>query len=367
MGRERGVAQGGSELRRVGRRRSSCTTPGRRTTSPTTPSLCRGILANETSGEYIDIAYNWLIDPNGRIYEGRWAQDYPAGVPHTGERNGAERPRRARDLPQLEHHRYRVDGDLRHDQSAGRDDRRARHAARVEVRAVGHQSDRARHVPRVERRGREPLQHLRASRHVRDRRARVQRVEPMLPAIRAKVAARISGAGYWIATDLGQVMSFGGAPRGERRRASGSRVASSGSPAHPERARATGCSRPTAASTRSAAPASTDRCTAAASPRRSSACRRRRPGKGYWLVAGDGGIFSFGDAKFFGSTGGFHLNAPVLGMTPTRTGKGYWLYAQRRRHLQLRRRGVPRIDGQHPAQSARRLDGRDADRATATG
>ena len=43
--------------------------------------LCRGILANETSGEYIDIAYNWLIDPNGRIYEGRWAQDYPGGRP----------------------------------------------------------------------------------------------------------------------------------------------------------------------------------------------------------------------------------------------------------------------------------------------
>ena len=38
--------------------------------------LCRGIFANETAGEYIDIAYNWLIDPNGRIYEGRWAQDY---------------------------------------------------------------------------------------------------------------------------------------------------------------------------------------------------------------------------------------------------------------------------------------------------
>ena len=51
--------------------------------------LCRSILANETAGEYIDIAYNWLIDPNGRIYEGRWAQDYPAGSPHTGESLGA--------------------------------------------------------------------------------------------------------------------------------------------------------------------------------------------------------------------------------------------------------------------------------------
>ena len=26
-------------------------------------------------------------------------------------------------------------------------------------------------------------------------------------------------------------------------------------------------------------------------------------GEGYWLVASDGGIFSFGDAKFYGSMG----------------------------------------------------------------
>ena len=25
--------------------------------------------------------------------------------------------------------------------------------------------------------------------------------------------------------------------------------------------------------------------------------------RGYWLVAADGGIFSFGDARFYGSTG----------------------------------------------------------------
>jgi hypothetical protein len=31
-------------------------------------------------------------------------------------------------------------------------------------------------------------------------------------------------------------------------------------------------------------------------------------GKGYWLVASDGGIFSFGDARFYGSEGGMHLN-----------------------------------------------------------
>jgi hypothetical protein len=37
-------------------------------------------------------------------------------------------------------------------------------------------------------------------------------------------------------------------------------------------------------------------------------------GNGYWLVASDGGIFSFGDATFEGSTGGMRLNAPIVGM-----------------------------------------------------
>src|SRR6266851_4200029 len=48
---------------------------------------------------------------------------------------------------------------------------------------------------------------------------------------------------------------------------------------------------------------------------------------GYWLVASDGGIFAFGGARFFGSTGGMHLNQPVVGMTSRPTAAGYWLVA----------------------------------------
>jgi hypothetical protein len=48
---------------------------------------------------------------------------------------------------------------------------------------------------------------------------------------------------------------------------------------------------------------------------------------GYWLVASDGGIFAFGDARFFGSTGNIILNRPAVGMAPTPDGKGYWLVA----------------------------------------
>ncbi len=50
-------------------------------------------------------------------------------------------------------------------------------------------------------------------------------------------------------------------------------------------------------------------------------------GHGYWLVGADGGIFSFGSAGFYGSTGSFTLQRPVVGISPTRDRKGYWLVA----------------------------------------
>ncbi|HKN48956.1 MAG TPA: SpoIID/LytB domain-containing protein, partial [Actinomycetota bacterium] len=56
--------------------------------------------------------------------------------------------------------------------------------------------------------------------------------------------------------------------------------------------------------------------------------------QGYWLVASDGGVFSFGDASFLGSTGGKRLNKPVVGLAlhstgqgVTATASGYWMVA----------------------------------------
>ena len=59
---------------------------------------------------------------------------------------------------------------------------------------------------------------------------------------------------------------------------------------------------------------------------------------GYWLVASDGGIFSFGDTTFYGSIPGLglhpagsglpnSLNAPIVGMVPTVTRHGYFMVA----------------------------------------
>jgi hypothetical protein len=51
------------------------------------------------------------------------------------------------------------------------------------------------------------------------------------------------------------------------------------------------------------------------------------PNSSYWLVASDGGIFSFGNAPFYGSTGSLVLNKPVVAMASTTSGNGYWFVA----------------------------------------
>jgi hypothetical protein len=51
-------------------------------------------------------------------------------------------------------------------------------------------------------------------------------------------------------------------------------------------------------------------------------------GSGYWLVASDGGVFTYGTAQFYGSMAGKHLNSPITGIVATSDGHGYWLVAQ---------------------------------------
>lgn len=51
------------------------------------------------------------------------------------------------------------------------------------------------------------------------------------------------------------------------------------------------------------------------------------PNGGYYLVGADGGVFTYDGAPFYGSTGAVKLDAPVNKMIVSPTGLGYWLIA----------------------------------------
>lgn len=46
---------------------------------------------------------------------------------------------------------------------------------------------------------------------------------------------------------------------------------------------------------------------------------------GYYLVSEDGGVYTFGSARFFGSTGAITTDGPVTDLWVTATGNGYWI------------------------------------------
>ena len=100
----------------------------------------------------------------------------------------------------------------------------------------------------------------------------------------------------------------------------------------------TGSSAPTVECSASTAP-STARLVGCDSSVRSWASLSTADHLGYWLVASDGGVFAFGDARYdgslpalgiapFGSPNGTHrLNAPIVGIVPSTGGDGYLMVA----------------------------------------
>ena len=73
-----------------------------------------------------------------------------------------------------------------------------------------------------------------------------------------------------------------------------------------------------------------------------SAWARPAGGSGYWLLARDGGMFSFGDADVprlaAGHRAGARAPATAVAFTGTRTGRGYWIVLADGRVLAVRRR-----------------------------
>ena len=83
------------------------------------------------------------------------------------------------------------------------------------------------------------------------------------------------------------------------------------------------------------------------------------PNSSYWMVASDGGIFTFGNAGFFGSSRGAY---PRTGRwwawrRPRSDGTGTGWWPPTGAIFTLRRRGFPRLHGRQAAEQAHRGDG----------
>jgi hypothetical protein len=259
-------------------------------TDPDPAATVRAIYAYHVQGNgWDDIGYNFLVDHEGRVYEGRYARDYAAGEKPTGEDlddNGVV------GAHVLNHNAGSAGVAMLGDFTNGEPTTAARDAL---VKLMAWKADRH----GIDVLGRDPFTssdgvvssfpNLGGHRDAGSTACPGDRLYPLLPGIRDRVAALVTAeqkpvTGYWTATADGRVLTFGDAPplgsmAGQT--LSGAIVGMAATPT----------------------------------------------GKGYWLLGSDGGIFSFGDAKFFGSTGNIRLNKPVVRMAPTPTGQGYWLVA----------------------------------------
>ena len=86
------------------------------------------------------------------------------------------------------------------------------------------------------------------------------------------------------------------------------------------------------------------------------------PEPGYWLVASDGGIFSLRRRRIPRLDRAIALNQPIVGMAATPGGNGYWLVASDGGIFTFGDAQLPRLDRRHPPQPTDRRHGRDPDR-----
>ncbi len=79
--------------------------------------------------------------------------------------------------------------------------------------------------------------------------------------------------------------------------------------------------------------------------------------EGYWAVASDGGVFTFGHAVFRGSTGSARLAEPIVAIASTGDGQGYWLVASDGGVFCFGDATVPRFGCRHASELSRRRPG----------
>ena len=289
----------------------------------------RQIYEFETSHGYQDIAYHFLIDPKGMIYEGRWARDITAG--HTPDGTDG-------------HGNFIVGGHaLDHNQRT------------LGIALIG---DYTRVAPtpamlsstvtllawlcastgvdplgvstyRSAAGAREPLPDICPHGSTTITFCPGTNVLKALPAVRQRVAARLgaparASSGYWIATADGQQIPFGTA--GDPLRTVYAPAFLAGIALHPHGAGYWTFGPDGGVFAHSGAPF------------RGSLGRRRLTspivgfapsptGNGYWLASSDGGVFAFGDVGFHGSLGGRRLGTRFVDITSSPSGRGYWLTA----------------------------------------
>jgi hypothetical protein len=257
---------------------------------PDPAATVRAIYAYHVQGNgWDDIGYNFLVDAQGRIYEGRWARNYEPGEKPTGEdlnENGVV------GAHVLNHNTGSAGVAMLGDFSNGEPTTEAREALvkLMAWKADRHGIDVTASDPFTSSDGVvSTFPNLAGHRDAGQTACPGDRLYPLLPGIREEVARFVTAVigptnGYWTATADGRVLPFGSAE-------------SLGSMAGTTLSGAVVGMAPTPS------------------------------GNGYWLLGSDGGVFSFGDAKFYGSTGNIKLNKPVVRMAPTPTGKGYWFVA----------------------------------------
>ena len=286
-------------------------------------TLVRNVYTYNLSRSYIDLAYNFVIDETGRIYEGRWAANYAAGATHTGENAKRQQVRGAHAL----YHNDRTIGiallgtyDSVTPPAAMVNalvDLLAWKCARWAIDPVGASSY-------VDSRGkRAKLDNIVGHRDVRQTLCPGNATLAVMPLVRTRVKTRLAAAqsAYWVISNDGRMFANGAAPQIAAVTLPGGvvdaidphgrggawllsplgRVAAVGQAQHHGDAAKLNLKKPTVAIASSAT------------------------GRGYFLVASDGGVFTFGDAKFRGSMGGKRLNAAMTAIAVTPTGNGYWM------------------------------------------